>query len=320
MRDYGCVAPTFWTRGSGKALRGDKGAQILALYLFTCPSAGMTGVFGLGVPVMAHETGLTHHEVAEALDRLAEEDVAYYDPEAELVYVVRAVVHQVGASLGVASNGKEDRRGSALRKEIGRVGAHPFALDFGHRYENSHRLGPSPFGEAWKPLRRGFAESVRGSPSRGALDQDQDKTRTRQEQEQPVCEVRLGDRPAPVAGNAFGARVRPETEPTNPSDRLSWLAVDFTAALNAATARLWPAVPPFPAESAALEWFYADACHHGASWATLPRAFRAAVDIWFRKAGKFVSHKPSAYQAWAAREDIGDDPHDGAVSIQRAMQ
>ena len=45
MRDYGKVSPGFWIGETGKALRGDMEAQIVALYLMTSPHATMTGVY-----------------------------------------------------------------------------------------------------------------------------------------------------------------------------------------------------------------------------------------------------------------------------------
>lgn len=45
MRDYGSVSPQFWIGKTGKALRGKPEAQLLALYLMTCPHANMIGVF-----------------------------------------------------------------------------------------------------------------------------------------------------------------------------------------------------------------------------------------------------------------------------------
>ena len=45
MRDYGKVSPHFWLRGSGKKLRGDSEAQVVALYLATSPSANITGLY-----------------------------------------------------------------------------------------------------------------------------------------------------------------------------------------------------------------------------------------------------------------------------------
>ena len=54
----GKVSPQFWIGETGKLLRGDANAQLLALYLMTCPHSTMTGVFHCPILYMAHETGM----------------------------------------------------------------------------------------------------------------------------------------------------------------------------------------------------------------------------------------------------------------------
>ena len=44
MRDYAKIRPVFWTRGTGKKLRGDPEAQVVALYLMSAPLSHMTGL------------------------------------------------------------------------------------------------------------------------------------------------------------------------------------------------------------------------------------------------------------------------------------
>lgn len=58
MRDYGTVSPRFWRAGTGKRLRGDAHAQLLALYLMTSPHSNMIGVFYCTVRSMSDETGI----------------------------------------------------------------------------------------------------------------------------------------------------------------------------------------------------------------------------------------------------------------------
>lgn len=57
MRDYSKVNGQFWTGKTGKALRGDAQAQLVALYLVTSPHSNMIGVFHCPVLYIAHETG-----------------------------------------------------------------------------------------------------------------------------------------------------------------------------------------------------------------------------------------------------------------------
>jgi len=72
MREYGRIAPTFWTRGTGKSLRGDHVAQLVALYLMSAPGANMAGLFYVPLVQIAHEIGAPLEEVEAAIARLHE--------------------------------------------------------------------------------------------------------------------------------------------------------------------------------------------------------------------------------------------------------
>lgn len=141
MRNYGKVAAGFWKKGSGRKLRGKPKAQTLALYLMTCEQGSMSGLFHLPLPIMAYETGLTPQDAEGALAVLAqpEVDLAYYDQEAELVWVPGTALHQVGPELKAG-----DKRRHGLLQEVLRVGAHAFAAAFWSRYGASYQLGPMP--------------------------------------------------------------------------------------------------------------------------------------------------------------------------------
>ena len=139
MRNYGKVAPTFWTRGSGRKLRGKPFAQVVALYLMTCGQGSLCGVFPCPKVFICHETGLSAGEVDEAFEWLSEVGLAYIDEEAELVWVPGTALHQVGAALKPT-----DKRAIAIRNELERAGAHPFARAFWDRYGAAYSLGPMP--------------------------------------------------------------------------------------------------------------------------------------------------------------------------------
>lgn len=99
MREYGVVSPRFWIGETGKALRGNAPAQVLALYLMTSPHANMIGVFHCPVLYMAHETGLGMEGASKALQSLIEAGYCTYDEASETVFVHRMAVFQVGESL-----------------------------------------------------------------------------------------------------------------------------------------------------------------------------------------------------------------------------
>ena len=104
MRDYGVVSPKFWIGETGKALRGNAPAQVLALYLMTCPHANMIGVFHCPVLYMAHETGLGMEVASKALQSLIEAGYCTYDEASETVFVHRMAAYQVAESLKVGDN------------------------------------------------------------------------------------------------------------------------------------------------------------------------------------------------------------------------
>lgn len=104
MRDYGKVSAKFWVGRSGKALRGKPEAQIVALYLMTCPTSEMTGVFHCPLMYIAHETGLGLEGASKGLQSLIEGEFCTYDDENELVFVHEMAKYQIGEELKVNDN------------------------------------------------------------------------------------------------------------------------------------------------------------------------------------------------------------------------
>jgi hypothetical protein len=156
MRSYAQIVPTFWTRGSGKALRGKPHAQVLALYLMTCPSGSMCGLFYLPKIMACHETGLTEKQFDSALADLA--GIAKYDPDAELVWLPGGARYQLGETLSAG-----DKRRRSLEKAASQFGPHPFAVDFFRMYsEPFHLTAPWPLPA---PSPNSNSNSNRGAPS-----------------------------------------------------------------------------------------------------------------------------------------------------------
>ena len=133
MRAVAYIVPTFWTRGSGKKLRSDRDAQVLAMYVMTAPGSNMIGLYYLPLTTIAHETGLTINEVREVFPRIAE--IAKYDEDAEIVWVPESAKHQIGETMAL----KDKRRGAVLR-ELAMAGSHPFAREFLDRYRDPYQL------------------------------------------------------------------------------------------------------------------------------------------------------------------------------------
>lgn len=99
MRDYGIVSPKFWIGETGKKLRGNAEAQVLALYLMTSPHSNMIGVFHCPVMYMAHETGLGMEGASKALASLIEAGYCTYDESSETVFVRRMAAFQIAEQL-----------------------------------------------------------------------------------------------------------------------------------------------------------------------------------------------------------------------------
>lgn len=152
MRDYGVVSPKFWIGETGKALRGNSQAQVLALYLMTCPHANMIGVFHCPVLYMAHETGLGMEGASKALQSLIEAGYCTYDEASETVFVHRMAAYQVAESLKPGDN-----RVKGVEREWSNIGSAQLKSAFAAIYSVAFHLpveaqNSSPLQAPSKPL------------------------------------------------------------------------------------------------------------------------------------------------------------------------
>lgn len=149
MRDYGKVSPQFWIGETGKLLRGNPEAQVMALYLMTSPHATMTGVFHCPIIYMAHETGLFMEVASKGLARLIEVGFCEYDEPSESVFVVNMAAYQIDDCLK-----PDDKRVLGLRKDVAKMLPARFRQRFTEVYgirfhltkqgeNNSHLEAPS---------------------------------------------------------------------------------------------------------------------------------------------------------------------------------
>lgn len=115
MRDYAKVTPQFWLGGTGKALRGEQEAQIVALYLMTSPHATMIGVFHCPVMYIAHETGLSIEGASKGLQRVVEEGFCTFDHDRELVWVHEMARFQISEELKPKDNQVQSVRRAFLQ-------------------------------------------------------------------------------------------------------------------------------------------------------------------------------------------------------------
>lgn len=178
MRDYGKVSPRFWTGTTGKRIR-DLGpvAQVVALYLLTCPASSMTGLYYLPLPTLAHETGLPIEGASEALRRLSEADFAHYDVAQEVVWVPEMARFQIAEELA-----PRDKQIVGIIREVAKHKKCRFVADFYERYRKAFHL---PDGSPYE------------GPPKAPRSQDQD-----QEQEQERGETRVrATPPSPAAAS-----------------------------------------------------------------------------------------------------------------------
>lgn len=135
MRDYGIVSPRFWLGETGKSLRGDPDAQVLALYLMTSPHSTMIGVFHCPILYMAHETGIPLEGASKGLRRLIEAGFCEYDEASETIFVTRMAAYQIGESLSLS-----DKRVSGIRKEVEKMPKGPIKSSFLRVYGDAFHL------------------------------------------------------------------------------------------------------------------------------------------------------------------------------------
>jgi hypothetical protein len=156
MRTQATIVPTFWTRGSGKKLRGHPNAQVLALYFMTSPQSTMVGLYYEPLTTILHDTGLTEAQFREALPLVSE--IALYDEQEGLVYLPEGAAHQVGATMSI----KDNKRKSILA-QLEVYGGHPFVRRWMERYyvpyNFSHEGIPEPLRSPYEPPSEGLSQA-----------------------------------------------------------------------------------------------------------------------------------------------------------------
>jgi hypothetical protein len=156
MRDYGKISPTFWTGETGKKIRGCPEAQIVVLYLLTCPQSNMLGLFYIPEIYIAHETGLGFEGASKGLLRAIESGFLAYDKDSEVVWVYEMAFHQIGDSLK-----DTDLRCKGIQKEYDKLPNNMFLKGFFDKYKDNFHMSncrvtnenKTPYEAPTKPLR-----------------------------------------------------------------------------------------------------------------------------------------------------------------------
>ena len=147
MRDYAKVSAGFWVGKTGRSLRGDPEAQIVALYLMTSPHSNMIGVFHCPLQYIAYETGLPLEGASKGLARLIEGQFCTYDDESETVWVHEMARFQIGDALKVGDN-----QCKGIQKAVDNIAETRIRTAFADRYADAFHLA-QPVDKP-KPLRR----------------------------------------------------------------------------------------------------------------------------------------------------------------------
>lgn len=153
MRAYSKITPQFWIGATGKALRGDLEAQVVALHLMTGPHSDMTGAFHCPVLYIAHETGLPFEGASKALQRLCEGGFCLYDEASEWVFVFNMARFQIADTLK-----PNDNRVKGLREDVKKMPQGIVRQGFLSIYNDAFSLGfdvekASPLEAPSEPLR-----------------------------------------------------------------------------------------------------------------------------------------------------------------------
>lgn len=182
MRNYAKVAPTFWTGTTGRELRGDHNAQLVALYLLSGPHANMIGVFHCPVVYIAHDAGMTLEGASKGLQRLCEAGFCTFDERRDLVLVHEMARYQVGDALSA-----NDKRVIGVRSEFQKIPNGLIKQQFWRRYNASFHLPPLPDCPAPGSPCEGPSRPLRSQEQEQETEQEQNE-----EQERTISRVLEG--------------------------------------------------------------------------------------------------------------------------------
>ena len=242
MRDYAKVSPQFWTGETGRALKAHSPeALIVAMYLMTCPSANMIGLYYLPILYIGHETGLGVEGARKGLQGASEAGFCTYDEASEHVFVHAMVRFQVGDQLS-----PKDNRCKGVANELERAPKGALRRRFLEMYASAFHLDFEPDPEA---------------PCKGLASQEQE-----QEQEQEKEQKPSGAEP-PESFEPDGETCDPPADPTSKPVPIRQRGCTFAAFVDECRAKGEKPIPEghpvfrfaddagIPVEFVRLAWF-----------------------------------------------------------------
>ena len=184
MRDYGKVAPGFWTGKTGKALKA-KGSEavIVALYLVTCQHANMLGLYYLSKTYIAVDTPLGFEGACKGLLGAIEAGFCHYDEDSEVVWVVEMAAYQIGAQLDA-----KDNRCRGVQREYDSLPENPFLAPFYERYGQPFHMTAA----RGLPVKKERASKAPRKPLRSQEQEQEQEQEHEQQQDQEQDQEQKG--------------------------------------------------------------------------------------------------------------------------------
>jgi hypothetical protein len=193
LRDYAKVSPQFWNGSTGVKLRNAGGdAQRLALYLMTCPSSNMLGLYYLPKALIGLETGMGEEGASEALRRVCETNFAAYDDASQVVFVLEMARFQIGDKLE-----PKDNRVKSVAREIFQYRKSPFFQAFMKRYGIAFAIE----GRVAEMLR---SQPSTEAPSKALRSQEQEQEQENETEKDNTHAARVSSEPGEPASAAKG--------------------------------------------------------------------------------------------------------------------
>ncbi len=148
VRDYGKITSMFWTGTTGRELRSDRDAQVVAMYLVTGPMANMIGLYHIPLALISDHTGIPIKLASKALLRVCESGFSRFDGVLEHIFVKEMAAHQIGENLKI-----KDLRVKGISTMWNKYRKSPFYMDFYQRYRfDFHLPEPAKIEAPTKPL------------------------------------------------------------------------------------------------------------------------------------------------------------------------
>ena len=140
---YRTVETTIWTDPKVKALGAYP--KFVFVYLLTNPHSHLCGLYYLPKMLIEHETGVSAEEIEEAFKRFHEVELAHYDEEQAVVWVVNMFEYQRQA--------RGDKNMRSAGKHLMTMHETPLIADFLERYREMDNYIPAELGQTVKKVR-----------------------------------------------------------------------------------------------------------------------------------------------------------------------